>query len=67
MEKWDTFTVILKDYYLEEYYNNIYMKKNLKDNMSKPMRKIILETAQEWRATKPYEGREIINKIIETI
>ena len=67
MEKWDTFTVILKDYYLEKFYNNIYMKRNSEKDKTKPMRKIILEAAQEWRATKPYEGREIINKIIETI
>ena len=31
------------------------------------MRKIILETSEEWRATKPYEGREIINQVIDTI
>ena len=45
MEKWDTFTVILKDYYLEEYYNNIYMKRKLEEDKNKPMKKTILETA----------------------
>ena len=29
MDKWDTFTVLLKEYYLEEYYNNIYNKQKL--------------------------------------
>ena len=38
MEKWDTFTVLLKEYYLEGLYNNIYMKRNLDKEMSRPMR-----------------------------
>ena len=67
MEKWDTFTVLLKDYYLEEYYNNIYMKRKLDQDKTKPMRKIILEASEEWRNDKPYVGREIINQVIDTI
>ena len=47
MEKWDTFTVLLKDYYLEGYYNSIYMKRNLEQDKTKPMRKIILEASEE--------------------
>ena len=31
------------------------------------MRNVILETAQEWKTKKPYEGKEIINQIINTI
>ena len=50
MEKWDTFTVILKDYYLEEYYNNIYMKRNLEEDMNKPMKKTILVASNEIKA-----------------
>ena len=67
MEKWDTFTVLLKDYYLEGYYNSIYMKRNLEQDKTKPMRKIILEASEEWRASKPYVGKEIINQVIDTI
>ena len=67
MEKWDNFTVLLKEYYLEGLYNNIYMKRNLEKDKPKPMRKIILETSEEWRVARPYIGKEIINKVIETI
>ena len=67
MEKWDTFTVLLKEYYLEGYYNNIYMKRKLDQDKTKPMRKIILETSEEWKINKPYVGKEIINQIIDTI
>ena len=67
MEKWDTFTELLKEYYLEGLYNNIYMKRNLEKDNLKPMRKIILETSEEWRAARSYIGKEIINKVIETI
>ena len=45
MEKWDTFTVMLKDYYLEEYTNKIYMNRTLVEDETKPMKTIILETA----------------------
>ena len=31
------------------------------------MRSIILETAKEWRKNKPYEGKELIVKVIDTI
>ena len=67
MEKWDTFTVLLKDHYLEGYYNSIYMKRNLEQDKTKPMRKTILEASEEWRANKPFVGKEIINKVIETL
>ena len=66
MAKWDTFTVLLKDYYLEELYNNIYMKRKLYQ-ISKPMKKIILNASEEWKLNKPYVGKEIINQVIDTI
>ena len=31
------------------------------------MRKIILDTAQEWKSKEPYVGKEIIKQIIDTI
>ena len=31
------------------------------------MQKIILEAAMEWKTNEPYVGKEIINKVIETI
>ena len=47
MEKWDMFTELLKEYYLEGYYNNIYMKQKLDQYKTTSMRSIILETAEE--------------------
>ena len=67
MEKWDTFTVILKEYYLEGFYNKVYTKRKLEQDKEKPMRKIILEAAYEWKIIEPYVGKEIINKVIDTI
>ena len=66
MAKWDTFTVLLKDYYLDELYNNIYMKRK-KDQNTKTMKELILMAAEEWKLNKPYMEKEIINKIIDTI
>ena len=51
----------------EGYYNNIYIKRKLDQDKTKPMRKIILDASEEWRANKPYVGREIINQVIDTI
>ena len=45
MAKWDTFTVMLKDHYLEEYSNKIYMNRTLEEDKTKSMKTIILETA----------------------
>ena len=67
MEKWDTFTVILKEYYLEGFYNKVYTNRKLEHDQDKSMRKIILETAYEWKIIEPYVGKEIINKVIDTI
>ena len=47
MEKWDMFTELLKEYYLEGFYNNVYMKQKAERYKTTPMRSIILETAKE--------------------
>ena len=41
------FTMLLKEYYLEGYYNKIYMKQKLDQNKTVPMRNIILEVSEE--------------------
>ena len=61
------FTELLKEYYLEGFYNNVYMKQKAERYKTTPMRSIILETAKEWRKNKPYEGKELIVKVIDTI
>ena len=61
------FTELLKEYYLEGYYNAIYMKQKTEEYKTTPMRSIILVTAKEWRKNKPYEGKELIVKVIDTI
>ena len=46
MSKWDSFTDMLKEYYLEEFSTMIYMKRKEVEE-SIPMKQIILETAQD--------------------
>ena len=46
MNKWDTFTDMLKEYYLEEFSTMIYMKRK-EVEASIPMKQIILVTAQD--------------------
>lgn len=45
MNKWDKFTDILKEEYLEEFSNMTYLKRKEVDE-SRSMKQIILETAQ---------------------
>ena len=66
MSKWDSFTDMLKEYYLEEFSTMIYMKRKEVEE-SIPMKQIILETAQDWLQKRPFEGREIMSQIAETI
>ena len=66
MAKWDTFNDMLKEYYLEEYSTMIYLKRKYEDAV-KLMKQIILETAQEWRISRPYQGKEIMSRVIEVI
>ena len=66
MNKWDTFTDMLKEYYLEEFSTMIYMKRKEVEE-SIPMKQIILETAQDWIQNKPHEGRDIMFQVAETI
>ena len=44
MNKWDTFTDILKEYYLEEFSTMTYIKRKQVEELM-PMKQIILETA----------------------
>ena len=49
MEKWDTFTTLLQDYYLHEFLKAIYQNKDSATDLEKEMKLIILETAQKWK------------------
>ena len=60
MNKWDNFTDMLKEYYLEEFSTLIYTKQKQVDETI-TMKQIILETAQDWIQHRPYEGRDIMS------
>ena len=66
MSKWDSLNDMLKEYFLEEFSTVIYTKRKQVEETT-TMKQIILETAQEWIQNRPYEGREIMAQIIETI
>ena len=55
MDKWDTFTVMLKDYQLQEFLNKIYLNKDLIEDKQKDMKQTIFETAKEWIKNNPFE------------
>ena len=66
MAKWDTFVDMLKEYYLEEFTTILYEAQKM-ESKEKPMKQIILEAAKKWRIDKPYQVKEIMTQVIETL